>query len=88
MFDAFVYPTDMLTGGILTWLAMFGAENASLCNWLQLAFDFPSGGLLPCLMPIYLYMFDRWYPDMIWHVWSPVASNTSERRSADMFWHL
>ena len=30
MFDAFVYPTDMLTGGILTWLAMFGAENASL----------------------------------------------------------
>ena len=25
-----VYATDMLTGGILTWLAMFGAENASL----------------------------------------------------------
>ena len=24
-----VYPTDMLTGGILTWFGMFGAENAS-----------------------------------------------------------
>ena len=33
-----------------------------------IAFDFPSGGLLPCLMPVSLNMFDRWYPDMIWHV--------------------
>ena len=29
---------------------------------LSLAFDFASGGMLPCLMPVYLYMFDRWYP--------------------------
>ena len=34
-----------------------------------IAFDFASGGMLPCLMPDYLYLFDRWYPDMIWHVW-------------------
>ena len=36
---------------------------------LSQAFYFASGGLLPCLMPVYSYMFDRWYPDMIWHVW-------------------
>ena len=47
-----------------------------------------SGGMLPCLMPVYLYMFDRWYPDMIWHVWCPVGSNTSDRRSADTFWQV
>ena len=35
---------------------------------LSVAFDFASGGMLPCLMPVYWYMFDRWYPDMIWHV--------------------
>ena len=130
-----VYPTDMLTGGILTWFGMFGAENASryalqcicdlsmccCCNYsfwlcfrgyaamfdawlfifvwqvvswhdlaclvhrmllmvhckhlwfehlmlLSLAFDFASGGILPCLMPVYWYMFARWCPDMIWHV--------------------
>ena len=130
-----VYPTDMLTGGILTWFGMFGAENASryalqcicdlsmccCCNYsfwlcfrgyaamfdawlfifvwqvvswhdlaclvhrmllmvhckhlwfehlmlLLLAFDFASGGILPCLMPVYWYMFARWCPDMIWHV--------------------
>ena len=34
-----------------------------------IAFDFASGGMLPCLMPDYWYLFDRWYPDMIWHVW-------------------
>ena len=27
-----------------------------------------SGGLLP-LNPVYSNMFDRWYPDMFWHVW-------------------
>ena len=36
---------------------------------LSQAFYFASGGMLPCLMPVYSYMFDRWYPDMIWHVW-------------------
>ena len=36
---------------------------------LTLAFDFASGGMLPCLMPVYSYMFDRWNPDMIWHVY-------------------
>ena len=41
-----------------------------------IAFDFPSGGLLPCLMPVSLYIFDRWYPDMIWHV------------CCGMFWHV
>ena len=55
---------------------------------LSLAFDFASGGMLPCLMPVYSCMFDRWYPDMIWHVWCPVGSNTSDRRSADMFWQV
>ena len=41
-----------------------------------MAFDFHSGGLLPCLMPVSLYIFDRWYPDMIWHV------------CCGMFWHV
>ena len=36
---------------------------------LSQAFYLASGGMLPCLMPVYSYMFDRWYPDMIWHVW-------------------
>ena len=30
-----------------------------------------SGGVLPCLIPVYSYMFDTWYPDMFWHVWCP-----------------
>ena len=33
------------------------------------AFDLASGGMLPCLIPVYSYMFDRWNPDMIWHVY-------------------
>ena len=56
-----VYPTDMLTGGILTWFGMFGAEKCisfTHCNafviWAcavaaTIAFDFASGGMLPCL---------------------------------------
>ena len=36
---------------------------------LSQTFYFASGGMLPCLMPVSSYMFDRWYPDMIWHVW-------------------
>ena len=52
---------------------------------LSLAFDFASGGMLPCLMPVYSYLFDRWYPDMIWHVWCSVGSKTSDRRSADIW---
>ena len=36
---------------------------------LSQAFYFASGGMLPCLMPVYSYMCDRWHPDMIWHVW-------------------
>ena len=82
-----VYPTDMLTGGILAWFGMFGAENASsdalqcIVIWAcafaaTIAFDFASGGMLPCLMPVSLFIFDRWYPDMIWHV------------CCGMFWHV
>ena len=41
-----------------------------------IAFDFASGGMLPCLMPVSLFIFDRWYPDMIWHV------------CCGMFWHV
>ena len=36
---------------------------------LSQAFYFASGGMLPCLMPVSSNMFDRWYPDMFWHVW-------------------
>ena len=36
---------------------------------LSQAFDLASGGMLPCLISIYSYMFDRWNPDMIWHVY-------------------
>ena len=32
------------------------------------AFGLASGGLLPCLLALYSNMFDRWYPDMFWHV--------------------
>ena len=153
-----VYPTDMLTGGILTWFGMFGAENASryalqcicdlsmccCCNYsfwlcfrgyaamfdawlfifvwqvvswhdlaclvhrmllmvhckhlwfehlmlLSLAFDFASGGILPCLMPVYWYMFARWCPDMIWHVSSSTClcfafANTCARWCQVLYW--
>ena len=37
---------------------------------LSQALYFASGGMLPCLMPVYSYMFDRRYPDMIWHVYT------------------
>ena len=36
---------------------------------LSQAFDLASGAMLPCLIPVYSYMFDRWNPDMIWHVY-------------------
>ena len=69
-----VYPTDMLTGGILTWFGMFGAENAScdlsMRRCCRKTFDLASGGLLTCLISVSLHMFDRSYPDMFWHVWA------------------
>ena len=47
-----------------------------MCLWclsilplLSQAFDLASGAMLPCLIPVYSYMFDRWNPDMIWHVY-------------------
>ena len=50
-----------ISGGILTCLSM--------CDCCSRAFDLCSGGLLPCLNPVYSNMFDTWYPDMFWHVW-------------------
>ena len=42
-----------------------------MCRCCAQAFDLATGGLLPCLIPVDSNMFDRWYPDMIWHVWCP-----------------
>ena len=42
-----------------------GLEELKCCSQ---AFDLASGGLLPCLLALYTNMFDRWYPDMFWHV--------------------
>ena len=36
---------------------------------LSQAFDLASGGMLPYLIPVYSYIFDRWNPDMIWHIY-------------------
>ena len=61
----FLFPRICFTGGLLTWFGMF--EHAFL---LLQTFDLASGGPLTCLSSVSSYMFDRSYPDMIWHVWA------------------
>ena len=81
-----VYPTDMLTGGILTWFGMFGAENASsdalqcicdlsMCCCCNYSFWLCFRGYA-AMFDACIFIFDRWYPDMIWHV------------CCGMFWHV
>ena len=68
-----------LSGGLLTRLSMRGC-----CSQ---AFDLSSGGLLPCLKPVYSNMFDRWSPVLACSVSETaplnlchVCSNISDRR--------
>ena len=73
-----VYPTDMLTGGILTWFGMFGAENASryalqcicdlsMCCCCNYSFWLCFRG--------YAAMFDAWLFIFVWQVvsWHDLA---------------
>ena len=73
-----VYPTDMLTGGILTWFGMLGAENASryalqcicdlsMCCCCNYSFWLCFRG--------YAAMFDAWLFIFVWQVvsWHDLA---------------
>ena len=76
----------MLTGGILTWFGMFGAKNASsdalqcicdlsMCCCCNYSFWLCFRGYA-AMFDACIFIFDRWYPDMIWHV------------CCGMFWHV
>ena len=60
MFDAFVYPTDMLTGGILTWFGMFG---------VLLPQTLLKGGLQTCFGIFDFWKCFRGSTAMFWHVY-------------------
>ena len=79
-----VYPTDMLTGGILTWFGMFGAENASsdalqcicdlsmccCCNYsFWLSFRRSTAMFDACVF-IYFWQVVSWHDlaCLLWHV--------------------
>ena len=73
-----VYPIDMLTGGILTWFGMFGAENASRYA-LQCICDLSmccccNYSLWLCFRG-YAAMFDAWLFIFVWQVvsWHDLA---------------
>ena len=77
--------TQPLVGGAVWWSKRWLELSGGLLTCLNMyrccaqAFDLASGNLLACLIPVYSYMFDRWYPDMFWHVWCPTMQTS---------WHL